>query len=670
MSAAPPTLSSSEELFRPGTRLGDGDRYALQSVIAVGGMATVYRAWDERLGDECAIKAFYSEIVVPDSPGEKEFHAEALLLARLRYPGIVAVRDHFFARGYAFLVMDFVPGENLYDRHRRTARPDEDPDDLPLSPIPESQVAAYGIALAETLSYLHKLSPPVIYRDLKPHNIICRAGDRRLILLDFGIARLFKPVEGACDTQAMGTPGYAAPEQYDGQIQSDPRTDLYSLGVVLYELATGYNPRAEGASRKLPWPQEIRATLTAGLSTILARCTAWERDGRYPSAEALIEDLKDMDRAGSGHKQVAQPLVTEPAWRFSVDEPIMATPAVSEGTLFVADCRGGAYALEIASGHLRWRYQVPQSNSQNTAEQASVVRTALAVSPDGSFMALSFPCGEGMLGASLLDARTGTHRSIIKAPLARQIYPAIIAHDQGGKAQHDLILALGCPDEIVSISLANRTIRWRIPLASAPTWLVPIGQIAGEQAVLVGDSKGYAQAVRVSNGALLWKRQICHGPLVAPPLIAPEVAVLGGAPGDPSLSRVNLATGEVRWQTQIAGQLVGAPLAVKETLIVPSRNAGLFGIDFTSGEVLWHQTSFSRPLVGAAPIGEGDLFAIGEYGEGARILIARASEQLSIVWQAPLPSGGTMVPPLQHDRILLTVGVAGALCAWNLSEAR
>src|SRR5579883_62111 len=123
MSAASPTLPSGEELFRPGTNLGDGNRYALQSVIAVGGMATVYRAWDVRLGDECAIKAFYADAINPDAPGEREFHEEALLLAKLRHPNIVAVRDHFFSKGYAFLVMDLVPGENLYDRHRRTVRP-------------------------------------------------------------------------------------------------------------------------------------------------------------------------------------------------------------------------------------------------------------------------------------------------------------------------------------------------------------------------------------------------------------------------------------------------------------------------------------------------------------------------------------------------------------------
>lgn len=679
MPAAPPTLSSGEELFRPGTHLGDGNRYAIQSVIAVGGMAVVYRAWDLRLGDECAIKVFCAESFADDPHAEQEFHEEALLLAKLRHPGIVAVRDHFFHGLYAFLVMDFVPGDNLYDRHRRTARPDEDPDDVPLSPIPESQVAAYGIQLAETLAYLHQLDPPVIYRDLKPHNIICRSSDRRLVLLDFGIARLFKATPSATDTQAMGTPGYAAPEQYDGQLQSDPRTDLYTLGVVLFELATGHNPRAEGGARKLPRPQEVRPGLSSAICAVLGRCTEWARDARYQSAQELIDDLRRV-LASDGARHLTAPARKEPAWRFGVDAPIMAAPILSRGTLFMVDCRGSAYAVEMATGHRRWQYRVP-AEAKDADERTPVARTALGLSRDESLMAISFPCGEGMLGACLADARTGTHRTILRAPIGRQALPLILQTElpaeQGDIRRDDLVLALGAPNELICLSLTDRAVRWRRPLAASPISLSVSERERQETTLIVCDNAGFATTYRAQDGTIAWERRVCHGPLVANPLLIDDCVIVGGAPGDPSLTCLSTSTGLTLWQAQVAGELVGAPVAVGGVLAVPTRNAGLYGLDIAGGSILWHRPDYSRPLVGAAVVGDTDLLALCEYGEGARLLIAhggmgepgaRRRVPGQPIWEAMLPAGGSMVAPVVSETHVAALGVNGTVCAWELER--
>jgi outer membrane protein assembly factor BamB len=632
------------------------------------------------LGDECAIKVFCAEAFADDPAAEQEFHEEALLLAKVRHPGIVAVRDHFFHGLHAFLVMDFVPGDNLYDKHRRTARPDEDHDDVPLSPIPESQVAAYGIQLAETLAYLHKLDPPVIYRDLKPHNIICRSTDRRLILLDFGIARLFKPNTGATDTQAMGTPGYAAPEQYDDQMQSDPRTDLYTLGVVLFELATGHNPRSEGGSRKLPRPQDVRPGLSSGFAGILTRCSAWERDGRYQSAEELLDDLRRVLASG-GAKHLTVPARTEPSWRFGVDAPMMATPSVSRGTLFLVDCRGSAYAVEMGTGHRRWEYRVPADAKEPDA-RTPVARTALGLSRDESLMAISFPCGEGMLGACLADGRTGTHRTILRAPLARQVQPLILQTELPAPHSHitrdDLVLALGSPNELICLSLTDRAVRWRRPLAAGPISMVLSGGCSADSKLIVCDTGGFVTGYGAHDGAVAWERRVCQGPLVASPLLVDDFVIAGGAPGDPSVTCLSANTGLVRWQAQIAGELVGPPVAVGSVLVLPTRSAGLYGLDLTSGETLWHRTEYSRPLVGAAVIGDTGLFALCEYGDGARLLIARAgacditgadnrAHGLPI-WETMLPAGGSMAAPVVGETHLVALGVNGTVCGWELGS--
>jgi len=225
-------------------------RYRIVRLVGQGGMGAVYQAVDTRLqGRVCAVK----EMSVHALPTQdraaavQNFEREAQLLSRLRHPCLPQVHD-FFQDGHSgryYLVMDFVEGQTLETILEQQGT------------FPEQVVRDWGNQLCDVLHYLHQQTPPIIFRDLKPGNIMVdKSGQIKLI--DFGIARYFKPGQNQ-DTVRFGTPGYAAPEQY-GRGQTDARSDIFSLGVLLHQLLTGYDPAL--SPMNLPAIRSIRPDIS------------------------------------------------------------------------------------------------------------------------------------------------------------------------------------------------------------------------------------------------------------------------------------------------------------------------------------------------------------------------------------------------------------------------
>jgi WD40 repeat protein/tRNA A-37 threonylcarbamoyl transferase component Bud32 len=206
-------------------------RYQIIRELGSGGFATVYLAEDTRLnGRPVAIKEFNAAKLPPADQGwaRRSFQNEAQVLSRLSHESIAAVTDFFSSGGLDYMVMEYVPGETLAQAWQRVG-----------GRIHHDQVLIWAQTLCRVLDYLHRQNPPIIFRDLKPDNIMVQP-DGRLKIIDFGIARLFKPGQTQ-DTRALGTPGYASPEQY-GQKQTDARSDVYSLAAVLHQLLSGHDP--------------------------------------------------------------------------------------------------------------------------------------------------------------------------------------------------------------------------------------------------------------------------------------------------------------------------------------------------------------------------------------------------------------------------------------------
>jgi serine/threonine-protein kinase len=259
------------------------DRYVVMQKLGQGGMGAVYRAGDRRLSTvNWAVKEMSQSAI--SGPLEIEqaraaFRHEAEMLAALNHPNLPRVTDHFEQDGKAYLVMEYVPGETLLSFLVREGLPQ-----------PQARVFEWTRQLCDALDYLHTQHPPIIFRDLKPANIMLTPNGQ-VKLIDFGIARLFKPGQ-AKDTQAFGTIGYSAPEQY-GKGQTDARSDVYSLGVLLHQLLTGYDPTS--TPFRLPPAGQVNLSLPQQLSDAISAATNSDPDRRFASIAAFRAALFGMN---------------------------------------------------------------------------------------------------------------------------------------------------------------------------------------------------------------------------------------------------------------------------------------------------------------------------------------------------------------------------------------
>lgn len=257
------------------------DRYRIVKMLGGGGMGQVYLAYDTRLADKpCAVKE-----LIPDphaTPEEREqaaaqFHREAATLAHLSHLNLPNVYDYFEERERFYLVMDYIEGDTLADRLNQTPRG-----------VDQETVVGWAVQLCDVLEYLHGQTPPVIFRDLKPANVmITPAGEIKLI--DFGVVRLFDPTKRT-DTLKMGTAGYAPPEQYAGHGQTTPRSDIYALGATLHELLTGDDPTTH------PFvftpPRTLNSGISPSLSEVVTRAVNLDPADRFPSVKVMKETLQ------------------------------------------------------------------------------------------------------------------------------------------------------------------------------------------------------------------------------------------------------------------------------------------------------------------------------------------------------------------------------------------
>ena len=206
-------------------------RYRVVSQLGSGGYGKVYKAMDTEFANRLvAIKEMLQHGLSEQEIAEatEAFKRESLMLATLTHPNLPSIYDYFTEEGRYYLVMSFIEGGTLDDYIQTKG-----------GSLPAEKVLQIGIQLATVLSFLHTRKPPIIFRDLKPSNVM-RTPDGQIYLIDFGIARHFKHGK-VKDTTILGSPGYAAPEQY-GRSQTSPHTDIYGLGALLHYLLTGIDP--------------------------------------------------------------------------------------------------------------------------------------------------------------------------------------------------------------------------------------------------------------------------------------------------------------------------------------------------------------------------------------------------------------------------------------------
>ncbi len=260
--------------------LVDG-KYRILRVVGKGGMSVVYQAVNEKANKIWAIKEVRKDGVQNYEVVKQNLIVETELLKRFNHPNLPSIIDVIDGDGTFLIVMDYIEGNSLSKALENGAQSQDD-------------VIEWSKQLCDVLGYLHSRKPPIIYRDMKPANVMLKP-DGKISLIDFGTAREFKS-SSVEDTTCLGTQGYAAPEQYGGHGQTDARTDIYCLGATMYHLVTGHNPSV--------YPYEMRPirqwnpALSSGLEKIILKCTQRNPDDRYQSCAELlyaIDHYRDLD---------------------------------------------------------------------------------------------------------------------------------------------------------------------------------------------------------------------------------------------------------------------------------------------------------------------------------------------------------------------------------------
>lgn len=321
-------------------------KYKVLNEIGHGGMSTVYLAINEKANKPWAIKEVRKRCSRNFEVLRQSLIVETNLLKKLKHPNLPRIVDVIDSDEDFLIVMDYIEGNTL---ERLLTQEGAQPQD---------KVVSWAMQLCDVLCYLHSQSPPIIYRDMKPSNIMLKS-DGSVVLIDFGTAREFKPTSDS-DTTCLGTKGYAAPEQFGTMGQTDARTDIYCLGATMYHLLTGHNP-SEPPYEMYPITK-WKPGLSNGLEKIILKCTQKNPDDRYQSADELryaLEHYHDYET------QVQQ--------RYQKRLRAFAGTALAS-----AVCVAAALCFGILAGHkLNKEYAELLDKADNAIASSNEVKTAL-----------------------------------------------------------------------------------------------------------------------------------------------------------------------------------------------------------------------------------------------------------------------------------------------------
>ena len=477
-SSPTPTIRSRDDLV---TRLQGAlaDRYAIEREVGRGGMATVYLAEDLRHHRQVALKVFKPELAA--ALGPERFLKEIAVTAQLHHPHILPLYDSGEAAGFLYYVMPYVDGESLRDRLRREEQ-------LPLP-------AALQITreVADALSYAH--SHGVIHRDIKPENILLESG--HALVADFGIARAVSAAGDATLTEtgiAIGTPAYMSPEQASGSRQVDGRSDLYSLGCVLYEMLSGEPPYlgrtaeailAKKLSEPLPRISVVRETVPAGVEAALNKALARTPADRFNTATEFAGALTHPETMGA---TVAAPRPSSPrrrAVRLAASVAVLAVAALA-ATLVIRGRRPSldptivvvapfdnqirdTSLADVAAIAADWLTQVLQGTGEiQVVPTAEVAATRWAAGGRVQDLAAGTGAGTVITGraslqgdsiylrADLVDGRTGALLNAVPTAVAGRREPLVAVKELARRAA-------GAASEILHPGVLGRVDPTRVP---------------------------------------------------------------------------------------------------------------------------------------------------------------------------------------------------------------
>jgi outer membrane protein assembly factor BamB len=571
-------------------------RYIIVKTLGRGGMGAVYQALDQRLNNSIvAIKEMSTNAVGPGNiqAAIAAFKTEATMLISLRHQALPRITD-FFAKGEDrwYLVMDYIEGTTLKQTAQERGK------------IPEAEVRNWAKQLCDILNFLHTRKPPVIFRDLKPANIMLTP-DGVIKLIDFGIARHFRQGQTA-DTSAYGSAGFAPPEQY-GQNQTDARSDIFALGATLHYLLTGIDPE------KTPFtfdPPSKTVSISPEFEAVLMKMVDLRAANRPGSIREVAQELANIDvkpttmeKAQPEKKEAVEADKAGVTAKGSMDSGLSATVPVFMPEVEEDEGSDAVQPVEPVVAETAVLDETAVTMAEAGVEEANVTQS---IQPEWEMI---------VSGNSSVDATVGlTEKPRFEEKQEHQLFQI---HEKwrfetGGAifsspAIFDGIAYFGSNDGcFYAVDLKTGQDKWKFktlsPIQSSP--------VISDGAAYFCANDGYLYAVDIKSGQEKWKFGTVR-PINSTPVVSDGVAYFGS--DDFFLYAVNTKTKQQKWEFKTGGPIKSSP-AISEGVIYFGSNYEFYALDIESGHEKWRFETrgiiFSSPAIfdGVAYFGSNDSY--------------------------------------------------------------
>ncbi len=599
------------------------ERYMIQEVIGVGGMGAVYRARDLHFPNVVKLVAVKEMInQARDSLGRQtiiqNFEREAHILVTLSHPSIPKIFDFYTHDTRSYLVLEFINGKDLEGVLHETQ-----------SFFPEDRVIGWAIELCDVLSYLHKHKPePIIFRDMKPSNVMINQDDH-IVLVDFGIAKLFK--EGQKGTM-IGTEGYSPPEQYRGE--ATPRADIYSLGATMHHLLTRRDPRLEAPFTFLERPiRQINPSVSIELETVINTSLQYNPADRFGSAEDMKEALIMAARRTGTLSRISKPDVTQirdqiikPLWTFQCEDEIRGSVAFDNSLLFFGAYDNNLYALNSTNGELIWKFPTEGGIVNRPIVQDS---TVFFGSEDNGLYAVSSRLGksvwnfraDGPIRGSPQTAEghiffgsDDSHLYAVNLISGKMVWRTEVSGPVRSTPfiTSDYIYFGTEYGEVLSIDYRGQ-IKWRFQSKRGVT----SSPLVEQGVIFFASLDGTFYALDCKSGWSLWRFRMVKGSVSSPSKYL-NLVFVGSADGN--IYCLDANTSKEVWRFKTEHQVSSSPVVYKDSVYCGSADRNLYCLDYRTGRLKW-KFATGGPITGT-PVINNDIVYIGSHDHILYALLA------------------------------------------------
>jgi eukaryotic-like serine/threonine-protein kinase len=607
-------------------------RYKILGVIGGGGMGTVYQARDLNFPDVrklVAVKEMLNPTTDPALRSQtlKTFRREANILATLAHPAIPKIFEFFDQEERAYLVMEYINGSDLELLLTKTKE------------LPIEKIVEWAIDLCDVLHYLHSQPEPIIFRDMKPSNVMIDSlGKVRLI--DFGIAKTFIP---NVKNTMIGTEGYSAPEQYKGNVS--PLSDIYSLGATLHHVLTRRDPRLEPpfSFNERPIP-DFNPKAPSGLVNIVEKSVAFDpaerfqtcaemkealEQTRYRSSPIAINDNHAQAGAGAAAQggtatsffdDMAQFGAIEPKWRFSTEDEIRCSPVAFKDMAFVGSYDTNVWAVKLNAtdpkGEFVWKFPTNAGIASSPVIDESN-RLVLFGSEDYTFYALDYRNGRISWSYNTQDRIRGTacvaHDHVffgsddgylyaLVAGNGRFLWKYDVSAPVRGRpfVTNELVIVGAESGDVIGLELSG-TRKWGFRAKRNVTSSPFVDTIEG--VCYVGASDGFVYALDANSGYSSWRFRT-HGPVISSPVLQEDLLYFGSADGH--VYAINARTSKEKWKFATEKPIVGSAAVHQDAVYIGSTDEYLYCLDAKSGKERW-KFKTNGPITSTPYVGDGVL---------------------------------------------------------------